>query len=169
MLKSIIRHTLVTAAALSLMLGLPYFTSDYYKAKSGSEDAVAAATQAIDSPSGKFVVLVNKQLHTNSANLSVWQDFFENGESDDIYSVFEDITCYVSSSDPTGLDMAKSFQSRLPENQMKIKTEDTLLMLSKAENGKYDIIIMSSEMYDKNKAYLVIQHTDSLLINTKGE
>ena len=169
MFKRILRHVSVTAAALFLMLGLPYLTSDYYKAKSGGEDAVTAATEALDSPSGEFVVLINRQKHTDEKNLAVWQEFFEKGESEEIFSVFEDLVCAVGSSDAGGLEMARSFQSRLPENQMKIKTQDTTLMLSKAENGIYDIIVMSQEMYDSLKASLILDKTDTLLIHTKGE
>jgi hypothetical protein len=54
--------------------------------------------------------------------------------------------------------------SRLPENQMKIKTEDGTLMLSKAEYGRFDIIIMSEEfasaygaktLYDNEKNVII--------------
>lgn len=71
MFKRILRHVSVTAAALFLMLGLPYLTSDYYKAKSGGEDAVTAATEALDSPSGEFVVLINRQKHTDEKPCSM--------------------------------------------------------------------------------------------------
>ena len=83
------------------------------------------------------------------------------------YSVFEDLSCTVSSGDPTGLEMAKSFQSRLPENQMKIRTEDGIMMLSKAENGRFDIIVMSKEFFDKNSAEAIAEKANALLIRVK--
>ena len=59
--------------------------------------------------------------------------------------MFEDIICCVAENDTAGYTMAQSFQSRLPENQMVIHKEDGTLMMSKADIGRYDIIIMSKE------------------------
>jgi galactitol-specific phosphotransferase system IIB component len=57
--------------------------------------------------------------------------------------------------DTGALTMAQSFQSRLPEKQMSIQTEDATLLMSRADQGKYDIIILSKEFaksYDATTA-----------------
>lgn len=168
-MKSAVRHIAVFAAAIALMLGLPFFTSDYYKARVSGSDAVTGASAALDAPSGEYVVLINKDKHTDESALSLWQEFFETGESEELYSVFEDLSCTVASSDAAGLEMAKSFQSRLPENQMSIKTEDGILMLSKAEHGRFDVIVMSKEFFDKNSGERIERKANAELISVKGE
>ncbi|MBO6140648.1 MAG: hypothetical protein J6O40_02545 [Ruminococcus sp.] len=164
-----LRHALVFVIAMGLLLGLPFFTSDYFKAKVNGSDAVTGATTALDAPSGEYVVAINLDRHTDDAALECWREFFEKGESEGLYNVFEDLSCTVSSSDPSGLEMAKSFQSRLPENQMKIRTEDGIMMLSKAENGRFDIIVMSKEFFDKNSGKDIEEKANALLIRVKGE
>mgnify|MGYP007069910982 CR=1 FL=1 len=99
----------------------------------------------IDQPSGAYVVWINSGKHTNIDNLNTWKSFFSGEE---IGFLFEDISCTVAGTDTAGLEIAKSFQSRLPENQMTLRTEDVTLMLSKAVDGRFDIILMSKEFYD---------------------
>ena len=168
-MKSVIRHIAVFVVGVALLLGLPFFTSDYFKAQVSGEDAVTGASTALDAPSGEYVVLINKDKHTDESALLLWQEFFETGESEELYSVFEDLSCTVASSDAAGLEMAKSFQSRLPENQMSIKTEDGILMLSKAEHGRFDVIVMSKEYYDKNSGGRITEKSNAALVNVKGE
>jgi len=89
--------------------------------------------------------------------LDEWIKFFS-GEETDI--IFEDIACSVADGDSLGLEMAKSFQSKLPENQMKIKEEEAILTVSRAEEGKFDVLLMSKEfaqsykLREKNKNYI---------------
>jgi hypothetical protein len=87
-------------------------------------------------------VLINKNLHTNEENLNTWIRFFSGEE---ISYLFEDISCSVISGDTGALTMAQSFQSRLPERQMTLLQEDPTLLMSRADNGKYDVIIISKE------------------------
>ena len=164
-----VRHIAVFVIAMALMLGLPFFTSDYFKARVNGADAVTGATTALDAPSGEYVVVINLDKHTDQAALDCWREFFETGECEELYSVFEDLSCTVSSGDPTGLEMAKSFQSRLPENQMTLRTEDGIMMLSKAEKGRFDVIVMSKEFCDKNSGSRITDRTNALLLNVKGE
>ncbi|MBQ7565002.1 MAG: hypothetical protein IJT16_13565 [Lachnospiraceae bacterium] len=105
--------------------------------------------------------MINQALHPNEEKLSAWRDFFEGRE---IPVIFEDISCVVGASDSTGYEMARSFQSRLPENQMRIRTENPALMLSKADYGKFDVLLLSkeaadvynvSELYDED-GYIII-------------
>ena len=57
--------------------------------------------------------------------------------------------------------MARSFQSILPENQMKIRTENVILMLSKAESGRFDVIVMSKELADVYDAERIAELADA--------
>lgn len=163
-------HIAAVIAALFLLLGVPCLGSPAFKALiSGDTDAVSGATVALDQPSGEYVVFINTSLHTDETALTAWQEFFETGESDDIYNVFEDISCTVASNDPGGLEMARSFMSRLPENQMKVRTEDVTLMLSKAESGRFDVIVMSKELAEACSAERIPDKTQAELIYVKGE
>ncbi len=149
----ILKHIVVVLAALFVSLGIPFLTTGYFKTLiSGDSDAVTSASAAVEQPSGDYVVLINLDKHTNAENLAVWKTFFQGGEID---FIFEDLTCTVAANDKGGREMAESFQSRLPENQMKIKQEDGVLMISKAEYKKFDIIIMSAETADMLSAETV--------------
>ena len=59
--------------------------------------------------------------------------------------------------------------TRLPENQMVLKTEDPTLMLSKAEHGKFDVIVISKEIADIYKASTVYDMDNIEVIHIKGE
>lgn len=163
------RHIAVTAAALGLMLAVPFFGSDYYSRLRSGADAVSAATQALDKPSGEYVVFINRALHTDSVNLAAWEGFFAEGKDDGLYNVFEDLTCTVADSDPAGFEMAKSFQSMLPENQMKLKAENVMLMLSKAEHGRFDVIVMSKETADTFAAERIAELTDADMLTVRQD
>jgi len=160
------RHILIILTALFLILGLPFLRTGYLERKLTGADAVASSSVIIDAPSGEFVVLINKDVHTNAENLQTWEDFFSGKE---IGYLFEDIICTVATGDAGGITMAQSFQSRLPENQMEIKTEDTILMLSKAEYGKFDIIIMSKEIADSFTASTLYDRDNVIMIAVKDE
>ncbi|WP_294487770.1 hypothetical protein [uncultured Ruminococcus sp.] len=163
----VLRHVIVTAAALFLMLGLPFLNSDYYKRLRDGTDAVSSASTALDKPSGEYVVFINRSLHTNSANLAAWEGFFAEGRDEGLYNVFEDLHCTVAENDAAGLEMANSFRSILPENQMKVSTENVMLMLSKAENGRFDVIVMSKEIADMFGAERIAVMTDADMLTVK--
>lgn len=163
----IILHTMAAAAAAVLTFAIPFGFTDYcYALLRGELDAVSAATAAVDMPGGEFVVMINTDKHPDKANLAVWEEFFGGGETD---FIFEDITCTVASSDSTAFTTAQSFQARLPENQMKIIKEDPTLMLSKADNGRFDIIIMSAESAKALGAQSVSKRAGTETIHIKGE
>jgi hypothetical protein len=145
------KHILVVLAGVALLLGLPFLTTDYARnLGSGHTDAVSSASVIIDQPSGNYIVLINQDLHTNQENLNTWVRFFSGEE---ISYLFEDISCSVAAGDAGALTLAQSFQSRLPEKQMSIRTENATLLMSRADCGKYDIIILSrefAETYEMN-------------------
>lgn len=140
----ILRHIIVPVVGIFLLLGVPFICSDWFRENVlGSEpDAASSASLAVDKPSGNYVVVINTDKHTDSSNLALWHDFFQ---EKDVTFIFEDIVCTVADGDEGGQKLAENYRSRLPENQMLLKSEDPVLMLSKAENGRFDVIVMSEE------------------------
>ena len=156
---------IIILAALFVLAGLPELSTGYIQNKLSGVDAVSAATVIIDQPSGAYVVLINKDRHLNADNLETWQTFFKGEE---IGILFEDISCTVADMDVSGLDMAQSFQSRLPENQMTLRKEDITLMLSKAGYGLFDVIMMSKEVYDAYGAAAITDDERMVIIEEEG-
>ena len=156
---------IIILAALFVLEGLPVLSTGYIQNKLSGVDAVSAATVIIDQPSGAYVVLINKDRHLNADNLETWQTFFKGEE---IGILFEDISCTVADMDVSGLDMAQSFQSRLPENQMTLRKEDITLMLSKASCGLFDVIMMSKEVYDAYGAAAITDDERMVIIEEEG-
>ena len=109
---------------------------------SGSTDLVSSATAIQEAPSGHYTIFVNKNLHTDEEVLGLWKDFFA---GKDVPLIMEDVTCVTANGDTAGIEMAQSLASRLPANQMKVRTEDGTLAISKAEVGRFDIMVLSSE------------------------
>ena len=161
----IIRHVIITVTALALIAGVPAFATGYPQRVLSGADAVSSASVILDQPSGAYVVLINRDLHLNAENLKIWEDFFEGEE---IGFLFEDISCVVADSDPSGLGLARSFQSRLPENQMGLRTENVTLMMSKFKYGKFDVMLLSREMYDAYADSLPIEDGSVLMIESEG-
>lgn len=147
------KHIISDILVLFLLLGVPFLRTDYYQAlRSSNPDAVSSASVIVDKPSGAYLVYINLEKHTDSEALETWRDFFAGKE---IGLIFEDIICSVASGDVNAKTLAENYQSRLPEHQCEIKSEDVTLMLSKAEFKKFDILVISQEFAD---AY----HADSL-------
>jgi hypothetical protein len=138
-----LKHAGIVLAGVLLLLGVPFFSTDYFRALlHGTTDTVSSASVVIDQPSGDYLVFINRDMHTDEDYLNTWIQFFS---GDEISWLFEDISCSVIAADSGALDLARSFQSRLPEKQMRIQTEDASLLLSRADHGKYDIMILSKE------------------------
>lgn len=144
MIKTIIRHILIVSIAILILVGVPLHAAGFGLGGDGV-DAIATASAIIDQPSGAYVVWINRDYHPNESNLSTWEAFFSGEE---IGFLFEDISCVVADGDTSGMELARSFQSRLPENQMKLRNENVTLMLSKAKHCRFDIVLMSREYYD---------------------
>ena len=161
----IVRHICVITAALLLTAVFPLWHSGFFSRIAGGADAVSSPTVVIDQPSGAYVVAINPALHTDSEKTETWKKFFH---GDEIDYIFEDLSCVTAATDPAGFEMAKSFQSRLPENQMKLRTEDTTLMLSKASYGRYDVIVMSREFYDATGARSYLSERENLILEEDG-
>ncbi len=142
---SFLRHTAITAVSVLLLVGVPVYRTGYFQKKLSGVDTVSSASVILDLPKGEYVALINRERHPDADKLAVWETFFKGGEID---YIFEDISCVVAPQDPYGLELAQSFQSRLPENQMKIRTEDLMMMLSKAEYGRFDVMLLSKVVTD---------------------
>ena len=116
----------------------------YINRSSDSPDAVSSATAqpvSAGDMSGKYIVFINRGLHDKAGTTGDWEKFFS--FTDDVPLIMEDITCKVAQFDSEGLDTARKYQARLPENQMKIEQEAGVMLLSKAELGRFDVMIMS--------------------------
>ena len=158
-------HLAVILGALFVLVGVPVYASGYVQRKLKGTDAVSSPTQILEQPSGAYVVMMNPLLHTNKEHLEVWHSFFRGEEID---FLFEDISCVVADTDAAGLELAKSFQSRLPENQMKVRTEDVTLLLSKLEYGRYDVALLSKELYDVYRDSLTKHGKQAVVIEEDG-
>ncbi|MBQ5316660.1 MAG: hypothetical protein J6I96_03795 [Oscillospiraceae bacterium] len=135
----VIKHIAVTAASLFIALGIPFI---YCTGGRIGVDAVSSATVEVTAPSGNFIVVINPE---RSSYDTEWERFFNGGDGG---SIMEDIVCLTVSSDAAGNELARSYMSRLPENQMKIHSEESLMAVSMEEHGLFDIMIISAETAD---------------------
>ena len=158
------RHIIIGLLSALALIGGPIYAA-YGPLGAAGHDAVSSATVIIDQPSGAYVVLINRDRHTDEENLNTWISFFKGEE---IGFLFEDISCLVPDTDQGGLELAKSFQSRLPENQMKLRTENATLLLSKAVYGEFDVILVSREAYEAYGAQAVAKLSSVECIESEG-
>ena len=139
----VVWHIVAIVVLLGVFVALPFLSSINMEAlRAGETDAVSSATAAIDAPGGSDTIFINTDEHPDKEVLADWETFFS---GEDAPLIMEDITCVAVKSDPEGIEMAKSLQSRLPENRMTLRLEDGVLALSKAEAGKFDTMVMSEE------------------------
>ena len=145
----ILKHIGIIAAGIILIIGVPLLCTGYLSALiSGSYDTMSSASVVLAQPSGEYLVLINKDYHQDQESLDEWKKFFSGSDEDELIVIFEDVAVSVAGSDAGGVQMADSLRSQLPENQMKVKSEDATLLLSRADNGLFDIIVMSKEFAD---------------------
>ena len=166
MFLRVAKHIGIIMAGVVLTLGIPLWASGYlHSLFSVDPDALSSASVILDQPSGDYLVLVNRLMHPDEEKLADWITFFSGGE---ILYIFEDVSCSVATSDPGGRELAESYRSRLPENQMQVKAEDGTLVLSRAEQGLYDILVMSREFADAFGASSVFGE-DTVVIEVSQE
>lgn len=137
-----LRHIAVCTAGIALLAVLLFALAGGFGKMSGDTDAVSSASVIIEKPSGSYTVLINRDRHRSADDLAAWHEFFSGG---DFEIIFDDIECVTLSGDTGALTLAQSFMSRLPENQMKVTSGDAVLTLSKAEHGRFDMMIVSAE------------------------
>jgi hypothetical protein len=141
----VLRHIAVCTAGIALLVVLPFALAGGFSMFSGGADAISSASVVIEKPSGNYIVLINRDRHSES-DMSAWREFFSGG---DFSIIFDDITCVTLDGDAGALTLARSFMSRLPENQMTVKSGEAVLTLSKADNGRFDVLIVSDEAAEK--------------------
>ena len=145
-IRSALIHIAIVAAGIFVLLGVPFMNTAYFaELMRGQTDAVTSPSVILPEPSGSYVVMINKALHKDEAKLAEWEKFFRGEE---VGVIFEDISCSCVSIDSSAVEMATSLMTRLPENQMKGQTEDPTMVLSRADHGKYDVILLSKEIAD---------------------
>ena len=159
-------HITVVAGTLFLCLGIPTLVYvENFPLFSGTVDAVSSASMELpEQPSGEFVVFLNTAKHPDTSRQ--WSVFFS---GEDAGVIMSDIDCMVIDGDAAGLQLAERFQARLPENQMRIKRENGLLLVSKAEYSLFDVMILSREMADAYKLKSVYAADGILCVAVKGE
>lgn len=160
-----LKHIGIVLFGLFLCLVLPgLFFVDVDALLSGGFDAVSGASMELpDQPSGEFVVIINREKHP--LTLDKWSAFFL---EEPVGVILEDISCLAASSDPAGTQLARRYLARLAENQMKLHTENSLLVVSRAENGLYDVIVLSREMADAVDFSAVYARDDALVLVIAG-
>ena len=141
-----VKHFTVCAVSILLLAVVPFALAGGFGKLSGDADAVSSASVLIDKPSGSYIVLINRDRHKNESDLAAWHEFFSGGDSG---VIFDDIGCVTLQGDAGALELASSFMSRLPENQMKVTSSDPVLTLSKAETGRFDMMIVSAEAAER--------------------
>lgn len=142
--RSLVTHVVVCLSGVFLLLGVPALETGALEAlvTGQSPDAISAATTTLDKPSGSYLVYINTSVH-DAESVATWTTFFT--DYDDFTFTMENVACEVARGDTGAQDMAASFQSQLPENQMQLTVTDPTLLLSRMANGKYDMVIMSPE------------------------
>lgn len=147
-------HIATVLVALALLVGVPVASRvDIGALAAGGVDTVSSSTQIQAAPSGTFTVLINRDLHPKKDVLEKWVDFFSGR---DVPVIMEDVSCVAIQGDAAGIEMAQSLQSRLPENQMKLRLEGGQFAVSKAFDGRFDVLVMSDEVamaYDAEQLY----------------
>ncbi|MBQ9065377.1 MAG: hypothetical protein IJ123_08025 [Blautia sp.] len=162
------KDVLIILASLFVFLGIPAFIyggrlySMYFEK---GTDAVSGATVEIpDQPSGEYVILVNRSLHSDT--MPEWESFFH---EEPVGVIFEDLVCTVAEGDAGGLELAERYRARLAENQMKIKQENGLMAASKAQWGVFDVMAFSKEIADAYHIETVSENRDIDVITVTSE
>lgn len=161
------KHVALTAAALFLTLGLPALLLVDWSALhgDGSSDGVSGASLVLpEQPSGEFVVLINEKLHPDT--MEDWTRFFTNQP---VEVIMEDISCMVVAGDQSGEQLADRYQARLAEHQMTIRRENPIMAASKADCGRFDVMILSREIAEGYRFSTALDDQDVSLISVKGE
>lgn len=144
------KHVAAVLLLFGLFLGIPMAISpEILTILFGDTgvDAISTASLEIpEEPSGEFLVLMKTERHRDS--LRDWEAFFRD---EDFAVIFEDIQCITARGDIAAQDLAERYRIQLPENQMKVRSEDPVLLVSKIEAGAIDVAILSGEMAEQMK------------------
>ena len=157
----VLRHFCAVALGLLLCLGVP---AAVYLPAAGFADAVSGATVPVpEQPSGEFVVILNRQKHPDTAEQ--WSDFFLEKP---VGVIMEDLHCLTAAGDAAGNELARRYLARLAEHQMTLRVENGLLVVSRAEKGRYDAIVLSREAAEAFDYSAVCARPEALVIEIGG-
>lgn len=158
--RAVCGQAVAVLAAVFLLLGVPYLASPYRRSRRAGADAVGSASVILDAPSGTYLVFINRRLHTDGEALDAWMRFFRGGDA----IIFEDVVCEAAMGDVGGMNLAESYRSRLPEHQMRVHGDASILLLSRMEHGCYDVVAMSKEFADRYGAVA----DDAVVLTVEG-
>lgn len=162
------KHIIVIASALLVLYGIPFTQTGMFRNLISGKglDAISAATTILDAPSGDYIVMINKDDHREPEKLKTWENFFL---EKDYGLLFDDAVMSAANGDVGGIDMARRYQSRLSKNQMKLHVEDPILMLSKADAGRIDFMVMSKEAAETYHADHALKQPQMEILNIHSE
>ena len=146
-----LKHLIIKITGLAVIFGIPIYIYLFPLVfRSGNTDAISGATMiSSEAVSGEYVILINSDMHKKKGTTEDWAAFFK-GESS---LIFDDISCLVATGDNSGNEFADICKARLPENQMTITKINGLMMVSKADHSKFDVIVMSREFAEVFSVY----------------
>ena len=164
--RCVLHSTFIIVGLLIILTPTIAYTNTYWRALlSGTVDAITSPSVILERPGGTYFVFINEEFHDDSETLDVWISFF-NGE--EVSYIFEDISCSVAGNDTGAIKTAESFQSRLPQNQMGIMTENSQILASRLDERLFDIVIMSEEFVEtadidmnKNSGIVILNISDN--------
>lgn len=146
----VLLNVCIVLVVLALLIGVPFTQSALFQQltadQAAAPDPSAEAPDAeASSASGEFLVFINCDFHADEAQLAAWQAFFA-GEKGSVPS--ETASLSVAEGDAAAYAQAQAYQSQLPKDQLAVRQEGPITLLSKAEGGCFDMLLMSREMAD---------------------
>ena len=165
-MRYIIRHIVICAAGVILLLAVPFLFTDGFRRLTGGADAVSGASETVAAPSGNYTVLINRDRHKSESDMAAWREYFSGGE---FSIIFDDISCVTLEGDESAYTMGLSFMSRLPENQMKLKSGEAVTVLSKADYGRFDMLLLSDEAAESFGISAITDRVSTEVIHTVGK
>ena len=164
-MKNIITHFLIIFLSLLVILGVPTVLYKDFVFGGFGIDALSGATIELpDAPSGNFIIQMKvKDKYFTSAK--EWENFFNERDYD---VLMEDVNCLVAIGDESAYKLAERYMARLAVNQMKIRRENVMLTVSKAENRLIDILIMSEEYAEAYKLRLETEGIKTIKVEGKA-
>jgi len=141
----IVKHIVTIVLLLGVFLGIPFLIyKDRIISHINNVDVLSGATQIVEAPSGKYVIIINNK--ATGDETEEWLSFFEGEE---VGLLWTDLKCIVAETDVFAVEMALSLASRLPANQLVIDRQQAILAASKAVEGVFEVAVFSMEFADK--------------------
>ncbi len=141
----IVKHIVTVVLLFGIFLGIPFLIyKDAIISHINNVDALTSATQIVEAPSGKYVIMINTKATGDETD--EWLSFLAGEE---VGLMWTDLRCLVAETDISAVDMAVSLASRLPANQFVVDSEQAIMAASKAVEGVFEVAVFSEEFADK--------------------